>query len=103
MLTELDYSNDMTLSGVATGVARGQSATPDSEKFAKNWEKRLKKSAKLGKKRKNREEKANREGSFTLPLLTDGLATLLMTLGGVDEPDTKRKTWRQVQNIYDTD
>ena len=38
-------------SSIATGGQGGQSATPDSEKFAKNQEK-------LGKKRKNREEKA---------------------------------------------
>ena len=44
-------------SGVATGGSRGQSATPDSEKFAKNLE-RGKKSGKIGKERKNREEKA---------------------------------------------
>ena len=43
----------------------GQSATPDSEKFAKNREKEGKNQEKSGKKRKNR------EGSFTLPLLTD--------------------------------
>ena len=54
--------------GVATGVAKGQSATPDSEKFAKNRgksEKNQEKSGKYqeksGKKRKNRK--------FTLPLL----------------------------------
>ena len=58
------------------GCKGGQSATPDREKFAKNQEK----SGKIGKKRKNREEKAkNWEGSFTLPLLTDraGYATAL--------------------------
>ena len=53
-------------SDVATGGSWswGQSATPDNEKFAKNGEKE-------GKKRKNR------EGSFTLSLLTDkaGYAT----------------------------
>ena len=47
------------------GVKGGQSATPDSEKFAKIGEK-------SGKKRKSREEKGKkREGSFTLHLLTD--------------------------------
>ena len=64
-------------SGVATGGSRGQSATPNSEKFAKNREKE----GKIGKKRKNREEKGkNLEGSFTLPLLTDmaGYATALL-------------------------
>ena len=60
--------------GVTTGGARGQSATPDSEKFAKNREK----ARKFGKK----EEKSGRKGknledSFTLPLLTNrtGYAT----------------------------
>ena len=43
------------LNGVTTGVARGQSATPDSEKIAKNRGKFRKKS---GKKEENREEKA---------------------------------------------
>ena len=45
----------MHCSGVATGGHGGQSATPDSEKIAKNWEKNQEK---LGKKRKNWEEKA---------------------------------------------
>ena len=44
-------------SGVATGGARGQSATPDSEKIAKNREKRGK-SGKIGEKA----EKSGREG-----------------------------------------
>ena len=63
------------LSGVATGGASGgQSATPDSKKFAKNREKEGKvreKEEKSGRKGKNR------EGSLTLPLLTDraGYAT----------------------------
>ena len=66
-------------SGVATGGSRGQSATPDSEKFAKNLEKEGKKS---GKNREREEESGrkgkNREGSFTLPLLIDraGYATM---------------------------
>ena len=64
-------------SGVATGGARGQSATPDREKSGKNR-------GKEGEIRKNREKEEksgrkgkNREGSFTLPLLTDraGYAT----------------------------
>ena len=44
-------------SGVATGVKGGQSATPDSEKFARNWEKR-------GKIRKieKKEDKSGRKG-----------------------------------------
>ena len=54
-----------TISGVATGVARGQSATSDSEKIAKNREKFRKKEEKSGRKGKNREV------SFTLPFLTD--------------------------------
>ena len=65
-------------SGVATGVARGQSATPDSEKIAKNWEKEGKNLEKLGgKSGKSGKRKKNREVSFTLPLLTERLATLL--------------------------
>ena len=51
-----------TFSGVATGGHGGQSATPDSEKCAKNREKEgkiLKKEEKSGRKGKNR------EGSFT--------------------------------------
>ena len=36
-------------SGVATGGSRGQSATPDSEKFAKNLEKEGKNQEKSGK------------------------------------------------------
>ena len=60
------------------GGTEGQSATPDSEKFAKNREKEekiRKKEEKSGRKGKNR------EGSFTLPLLTDraGYATRLLT------------------------
>ena len=45
-------------SGVAIGVAWGQSATPDSEKFAKNREKIRKNREKI---RKNREKEENRE------------------------------------------
>ena len=62
-------------SGVPTWGSRGQSATPDSEKFAKDQEKE-------GKNREKEEESGrkgkNREGSFTLPLLTDraGYATM---------------------------
>ena len=41
-------------SGVATGVARGQSATPDSEKFAKNRVKEGKNQEKSGEKEKSR-------------------------------------------------
>ena len=57
--------------GVATGGARRAECHPDSEQIAKNWEKEGKNQEKLGKKKKNR------EGSFTLPLLTDraGYAT----------------------------
>ena len=64
-------------SGVATGVARGQSTTPDSKIFAKNREKE-EKITKNREKRKNQEEKA-KIGKFLslLPLLTDkaGFAT----------------------------
>ena len=60
-------------SGVATwgGGYVGQSATPDNEKIAKIREKEGKNQEKSGKKEESR------EGSFTLPLLTDraGYAT----------------------------
>ena len=45
-------------SGVATGGSRGQSATPDSEKFAKNGGGKGKNQEKSGKKRKKQGEKA---------------------------------------------
>ena len=60
-----------------------QSATLDSKKFAKNWEKEGKKSGNIGKKEEKSGRKGkNREGSFTLPLLTDraGYATV-QTIG----------------------
>ena len=60
----------------------GQSATPDSKKIAKNWEKEGKNQEKLGKKEEKSGRKGkNREGSFTLPLLTDraGYATVEIT------------------------
>ena len=66
-------------SGVATGGSRGQSATPDSEKFAKNLEKEGKNQEKSGKREEESGRKGkNLEGSFTLPLLTDraGYATM---------------------------
>ena len=44
------------------GVQGGQSATPDSEKIAKNWE-TIRKNRGGGEKRKNREEKA-KSGRF---------------------------------------
>ena len=70
----IDYLS-VILSGVATRLARGgQSATPDSEKLQKIG----KKSEKIGKKvEKSGRKDKNREGSFTLPLLTDraGYAT----------------------------
>ena len=47
-------------SGVATGVARGQIATPDSEKIAKNQEKLGKNPEKRGKIGKKRQK----SGSF---------------------------------------
>ena len=64
----------------------GQTATPDSKKFTKNWEKVGKKSGKLGekirkkwgKKRTNREEKAKIRKFLSLcPSWQIGLATLL--------------------------
>ena len=67
------------LSGLATRGGKGrQSATPDSEKIAKNQEKEgkiRKKEGKSGRKGKIR------ESSFTLPLLTDraGYATEFST------------------------
>ena len=57
--------------------AGGQSATPDSEKNANNW--RGKKPGKIGEKEEKSGRKGkNREGSFTLPILTDraGYATV---------------------------
>ena len=47
--SELKLPIGLQSSGVATGVARGQSATPDSEKFAKNREKEGKIGKKSGK------------------------------------------------------
>ena len=65
------------ISGVAAGGRRGQSTTPDSEKISKIGKKRGNQD-KLGKKRRNLEEKAKiGKVFFTLPLLTDrvGYAT----------------------------
>ena len=69
---------------VATGWQGGQSATPDSEKNAKNREKSGKNREKFWKNREKRgiigkKRQTNREVSFTLPLLTDrdGYATVL--------------------------
>ena len=55
----------------------GQSATPDSEKIAKNREKEGKNLEKSRKKEKSGRKGKKQEGSFTLPLLTDraGYAT----------------------------
>ena len=65
-------------SGVATGGQGGQSATPDSEKFAKNLEKEGNNQEKSGKKRKNREEKVKIGKVLSLcPSWQTGLATLL--------------------------
>ena len=79
------------ISGVAShwGGKGGQSATPDSEKLAKNREKEGKnqeKSENIGRKRgnigkksqKSGKKRKNREVYFTLPLLTDraGYATV---------------------------
>ena len=71
------------VSGIATGGGgvRGQSATPGSEKIAKNGEKG-RKSGKIGEKEDKLGRKGkNREGSSTLPLLTDraGYATASST------------------------
>ena len=52
---------DPAHSSVATGGARGQSATPDSKKFAKNW----RKSGKIGKKEeKSGTVKTQKSGRF---------------------------------------
>ena len=55
----------------------GQSATPNSEKFAKKSGKREKIRKNRGKKEESGRKGKNQEGSFTLPLLTDraGYAT----------------------------
>ena len=54
------------------GGSRGQSATPNSEIFAKKSGKRREKSGKIGGKKEESGRKGkNQEGSFTLPLLTD--------------------------------
>ena len=74
-----DHFDFDLVSGVAIGgVKAGQSATPDSEKLAKNRGKKRGKSGKIGKK----EVKSGRKAKigkvfFTLPLLTDraGYAT----------------------------
>ena len=66
--------------GSGKGGKGGQSATPDSEKSAKNREKSGKYQEKEGKKEEKSGRKGkNREGSFTLPLLTNraGYATAL--------------------------
>ena len=71
-------SIDTKPSGVATGWQGGHSATPDSEKIAKNREKSGKNQEKIRKKEEKLGRKGkNREVSFTLPLLTDraGYAT----------------------------
>ena len=63
------------------GGGMGQSATTpdhaDSEKFAKNQEKEGKNQEKEGKKEEKLGKGKNREGYFTLPLLTErtGYAT----------------------------
>ena len=60
------------------GWSRGQSAPPlYSEKFAENQEKEGENQEKAGKRGKIGKKRKNREGSFTLPLLTDraGYAT----------------------------
>ena len=64
----------LRVSGVATGGLRGQSAPLTAKKIAKNREKEGENEEKEGKIEKKR---TNRQGSFTLPLLTDraGYAT----------------------------
>ena len=68
-------------SGVATGGGggRGQSATPNSEKFAKFCEKEGKIQEILGEKRKNQEENAEigKGRNLLCPFWQIGLATLL--------------------------
>ena len=71
-------------SGVATAGARGgsQSATPDSETFAKYREKEEKNQEKLGEKRKNQEEMAEiGEVLSFCPSWQMGLATLPLING----------------------
>ena len=61
------------------GVQGGQSATPDSKKLPKIGKKKRKKSGKIGEKEEKSGRKGkNREGSFTLPILTgrSGYATM---------------------------
>ena len=73
-----ETQDQLSSSGVDTGVARGQSATPDREKIAKNQEKEGRNQEKLGKNQENQEKrgkiwkKQQKSGSFfTLPLLTE--------------------------------
>ena len=79
----LGVSGKLTISGISTGVARGQSATPDSKKMPKigeNQEKIRKNSGKIG---KNQEETAKiRKFPSLCPSWQIGLATLLLTING---------------------
>ena len=71
-LTNYISDNWFKISGVATRGSRGLSAQQ------KNCQKSGKRERKSGKRGKNREKEENREGSFTLPLMTDraGYATV---------------------------
>ena len=69
-----DKTLQANVSGVASIGARGQRAPLNSEKIVKNREKREKSGKREG---KSGRKGQNREGSFTLPLLTNraGYAT----------------------------
>ena len=74
------------------GGQGGQSAIPDSEKFAKNREK----SGKIGKKEgKSGRKGKNQEGSFTLPLLTDraGYATGMQPVSALNHMNDTAGLW----------
>ena len=105
------YMHSVALVGVAQWRSHwsgkgGQSATPDSEKFAKNLEKSGQNQEKLGKKSgkiRKKEETSGRNGknleiSFAQPLLTDragyatGVATLNLALPPPCKQTNKQKT-----------
>ena len=70
-----------SISGVATGVARGAECHPWQRKICQKSEKRGKKSGKFGKKEENWEEKAKiREVLSLCPSWQIGLATLLRSI-----------------------
>ena len=58
--------------------SRGAECPLDSKNCAKSWEKEGENQEKAGKEERNQEKRKHREGSFTLPLLTDraGFATV---------------------------